>query len=280
MISQLLIHLSRLKAYQQRFGWRLTAHRLLSALIGPPALATAPPPPPSAESPPPPSLPPSPETHPPARQTLLTPLHVFHTPARGRKRITLVVDRLAAPQPMEPLHSSGVLWALGGLLARRCGADLRCVTRLAPADPALLLPLLQADGAAMRGEIQCQYLPAHDAKTELDLIDGELLITDAWQNTAAALAAVEPARVIYVLQTDERRDGVDDDERQRFDAVLGQRGLRCVILTAALTQQMAASGHPHLAAQALSFEPPPAHAGPGAWPAALNAVLDRLATEV
>ncbi|MCA0242580.1 MAG: glycosyltransferase [Proteobacteria bacterium] len=183
-----------------------------------------------------------------------TALQVFHTPARGRKRITLVLDAVASGNPSDAGNPALVL---GLLLARRCAADLRLVTRTQPAPPAALQALLQAGGQAWEGELQLRFLPIQDAKAELDLIDGELLITDAWWNAAAALAAVEPARVVCLLQSDDRPAAADDEARRRCDDVLRRGDLLCLVR---------------------GFEPPTGAAEYG--PAALQPIVDQLVARV
>ncbi|ODU10514.1 MAG: hypothetical protein ABS84_03920 [Rubrivivax sp. SCN 71-131] len=207
-----------------------------------------------------------------------TPLHVFHTPARGRRRITLVLDAVATSSPFDAANTAIIL---GLLLARRCAADLRLVTRIEPAQPAALQALLQACGEALQGEVQASFLPAQDAKVELDLIDGELLITDAWWNTSAALAAVEPARVVYLLQSDERLAAADDETRQRCEELLRRRDLQCLIRTATLKHHFVHGGLPHFEVQAPSFEPVSGTAAANrSWSTALATAVDLLAGRV
>ena len=171
MISRLGLALARLRSYQRRFGWWRTLRR---ALLGPSPQALAP----SVEEPPavvdPPAAPepepmaPTPEPQeaapapvpepvpPPPPCPPWTPLHVFHTPARGRKRITVIVDSMAAGDRPDGV---GITIILGCLLAHRGGTDLRLVTRVEPPQPTLLQALLQAAGVLMSGEIQCRFLP-------------------------------------------------------------------------------------------------------------------------
>lgn len=233
------------------------ASRMLAALFGDAAPSL---PPPAAEDAP--RLPPQ------------TALQVFHTPARGRKRITLVLDAVSTGGAFDAANTAVIL---GLLLARRCAADLRLVTRTEPAQPAALQALLQACGEDLQGELQLRFLPTQDAKAELDLIDGELLLTDTWWNTAAALAAVGPARVVCLLQSDERLATANDDETRHCDVLLRRRDLQCVIRTAALKRHFVRSGLEHFEAQAPSFEPA---CGSEPWATALQPILDQLAQRV
>jgi hypothetical protein len=296
VISQLRTHLSRLRGYKRRFGWWRTVRR---AVLGPspelvtpsvdepsavadlavaPGLATDVPLPELEEATPAPE----PVAHP--RCPPWTPLHVFHTPVRGRKRITLVLDSMADSDRPDGV---GTTIILASLLAHRCGADLRLVTRTEPPQPVILQPLLQAVGVAMEGEIQCRFQPFDNVKAELDLLDGEMLITDSWWNAAAALAAVEAARVVHLLLSDDRRADADDDERLRCESLLRRRDLQRVISTAGLRQHFVREGFDHFETHALTFEAPSAgglqdaaDGRPTSWPAALEPVLAQLATRI
>ncbi len=223
------------------------------------------------EPPPAPAAPPAP----PPRLPPWSPLPVFHTPARGRKRITLLLDTAPGGGPLESA-SAPLILAL--LLAQRCAADLRLVTRLAPAQPASLQPVLQAVGGFDAGELQLRFLPASHDKAELDLVEGEWLITDAWWNAVAALTAVEPARVVCLLQADERLSPIDNEARRRCEDLLCRRDLVWLVGGAALQQHLVRSELDHFAAPALCFEP--ATDGAPVWPDTFAPVLDALARRI
>lgn len=202
-----------------------------------------------------------------------TPLQVFHTPMRGRRRITVVLDAMDGGARADSVNTAIVL---GALLASRCGTDLRLVTRAAPPQPLTLHPLLQAAGVAVAGDLQCRHLPLHNPQAELDLLDGELLITEAWWNAAAALAAVGPARVVHLLLRDDRRTDADDDERRRCDDLLHRADLLHVVGSDALRQQLVQAGFEHFAASPLVLPAAPSSSAP----AALEPVLAALSTRV
>lgn len=207
-------------------------------------------------------------------------MHVFHSPARGRKRVTLVLEVLTTSTAFETAATAPILAIL---LAQRCKADLRIVTRAAPAQPQALRSLLHAVDADLQGQTQLRFLPIGDDKCELDLMEGERLIVDQWSNALAVLAAVEPGRLLYVLQADERLAAANEEARQRCDALLRRRDLHCLVRSAALAQQVVRSEPDRLLTQAWVFEPPVEAGASEAseiarrWQAALEPVLAWLA---
>jgi glycosyltransferase involved in cell wall biosynthesis len=258
------------------------AVRMLEALFGGPAVsalavgdavAVAGP---AAEPAPVEPAPPTP-TDSPAAPVPPTPLPVFHTPVRGRRRITVLLDAMDGGTRADSVNTAIML---GALLAARCGTDLRLVTRIAPPQPWMLPALLQAAGVAIAGDLQCRHLPLAAPQAELDLLDGELLITETWWNAADALAAVGPARVVHLLLRDDRHidsdTDADDDKRRRCDALLRRADLLHVVGSDALRQQLVHAGFEHVAASPVV---PPGtpwfHA-----PTALEPVLAALSTRV
>jgi GT2 family glycosyltransferase len=200
-----------------------------------------------------------------------TPLQVFHTPARGRRRITVVLDAMDGGARTDSVNTAILL---GALLAERCGTDLRLVTRAAPPQPLMLHPLLQATGLKIAGDLQCRHLPVTNPQAELDLLEGERLITEAWWNAAAALAAVGPARVVHLLLRDDRLTDGDDEDRRRCDDLLRRADLLHVVGSETLRQQLVDAGFEHFATSPFVLPTAP-------WrdaPAALEPVLAALST--
>ncbi len=169
-----------------------------------------------------------------------TSLHLFRTPARGRKRVTLVMDRLPKGTELDAQTTAPVLSAL---LAYRCHADLRIVTRSEPADPARLRALLSLAGipdGAIEGEIQFRFLPIGNDKAELDLVEDELLLTDTWWNAWAALAATGHAQVVHLVRDAGPAADVSEDARQRHETLMRRSDLQHLPLAAAFDPLLAA----------------------------------------
>lgn len=164
-------------------------------------------------------------------------LHLFRTPGRGRRRVTLILDTL--PEGTVP-DAQTAAPVLGVLLAHRCRADLRIVTRDEPADPArlrALLSLLGIPDAAIDGEIQFRFLPIGNDKAELDLIENELLLTDTWWNAWAALAAAGHAQVVHLIRDTDPAAEAGEDARLHHETLMSRSDLQHLPLPSVLAQK-------------------------------------------
>ena len=116
----------------------------------------------------------------------LEPLRTRPDPRSGR-RISIVTDSV---NPGLLYGGVGTAIALGALLARRAGADLRLITRHQMADPGHLKPVLDAFGISWKGDIDCVFAP-HGGGTVVPMFDGDILLTTSWWTTQAAMRTVE-----------------------------------------------------------------------------------------
>lgn len=238
----------RLVDYRRRFGWRATWHRIRREWAGQvpsaPALPGAQPESPGAT--------PSVAQWIEARFPGPTPLRAFRVPEHGRRRVTMVTDSIGKGSLFGGV---GTALILSTLLANRRGADLRIVTRTEPPVAASLDHVLQVYGLALQGESQFRFVPPHDPVQELDLLEDELVVTTSWWTTAAALPAVGAARILYLLQEDERMFYPHGDEWLRCQHLLQRPDVKVVTNTRLLLDHLLASGVPNLQGRAMSFEP-------------------------
>jgi len=202
-----------------------------------------------------------------------TPLQVFHTPVRGRRRITVILDAMD-DGARSASQRAAILF--GGLLAERRDADLRLVTRDAPAQPLMLAPLLQTAGVTIAGDLQCRFLSIQNPQAELDLLEGELLITEAWWNAESALAAVPPASVVHLLMGDDCRGDADGDERRRCDELLRRTDLLHVVGGQHLQERLVQQGFANLTSAAVVLEASPSIDNPAALDPALAVLAARV----
>ena len=189
----------------------------------------------------------------------LNPFPVVRVRGAG-PRITVVTDSVGAGSLFGGV---GTALILATLLANRHGATLRIATRNEPPDAGLLLPLQQATGVVLAGQLEIVHLPT-DGSQPLLMADQELVITTSWWTTRAALdSTLRREELAYLLQEDERMFYPYGDERLLCEETLSERDLTVVVNTQRLLDHLLGT-LPHLASSAVSFEP----AFPGGEPPA------------
>jgi O-antigen biosynthesis protein len=251
--------LRRLISYQRRFGWRATLQRLYreyqvrSGAVPPPLMPGLPAPPAGLPAAPEAASVPTVAQWLQARFPALAPIRTYRLPPQaGRRRVTVVTDSIGKGSLFGGV---GTALILATLLANRRGADLRIATRTEPPVASSLDHVLQVYGLALQGESQFRFVPADDARQELDLHDDELVITTSWWTTAATLPGVGTRQLVYLLQEDERMFYPHGDDRLRCEQLLRRPDLRIVVNTRLLLDHFIANGFAHFKDHALSFEP-------------------------
>lgn len=185
------------------------------------------------------------------------PLSVFTVPRTGRPRISIVTDSINKGSLFGGVGTSMILAAL---LVQQRGARLRVVTRTEPAQTANLHSVLSLYGLAIDDEVEFAFAHVHAPQAAVNVFPDELFITTSWWTTESTLAAIAPSRILYVLQEDERMFYPAGDDQLRCMRTLAHDGVHVVVNTQGLLEHLIASGLPHLARRARSFEPafPPA----------------------
>jgi hypothetical protein len=205
-----------------------------------------------------------------ARPTLLRrfpalePLRTFRTRSEPRW-VTMVTDSISAGSLFGGVATAIVLSAL---LARRLDARLRLVTRTEPGEPGNFAAVLAALRIPWGGSIEFVHAPA-GGRREIPLGDHDIFLTTSWWTTWCVRRTVDPRRIIYILQEDERMFYPYGDERLRCSETLNGSDIRFVVNTEALFRHLVGGPEPlaNLRANGVWFEP--------AFPAATD---DRLPT--
>lgn len=259
VVARIARALRRLISYQRRFGWRATLQRVhreyqvRTGAVPPPMMPGLPAPAPGLPAAPEATTVPTVAQWQQARFPGLAPIRTYRLPPQaGRRRISVVTDSIGKGSLFGGV---GTALILATLLANRRGADLRIVTRTEPPVASSLDHVLQVYGLALQGESQFRFVPADDARQELDLHDDELVITTSWWTTVATLPGVGARQMVYLLQEDERMFYPHGDDRLRCEQLLRRRDLRIIVNTRLLLDHFIANGFAHFQAQALSFEP-------------------------
>ena len=154
---------------------------------------------------------------------------------RSAPTLTILTDSF------DPDHLfGGVATAIvvGTFAARRLNARLRLVTRNNVPDPAALGNILQAHQVQWDGPTDFLHMPPGDQKP-LSLGDKDLILTTSWWTTRATLGSVNAARILYLLQEDERMFYPFGDLRLRCAETLLEQELRILVNTRQLFDHLA-----------------------------------------
>ncbi len=180
------------------------------------------------------------------------PMSVFEVPRTGRPRISIVTDSI---NKGSLFGGVGTAMILAALLVRARGARLRVITRTEPAHAANLHAVLQLYGLVIDDEVEFTFAHVHAPQSAVNVFPDELFVTTSWWTTESALAVIAPQRLLYVLQEDERMFYPAGDDQLRCEQTLARDDVHVVVNTALLLKHLVASGLPHLAQRARSFEP-------------------------
>jgi hypothetical protein len=164
------------------------------------------------------------------------PLPVF-ADHRSAPTLTILTDSV------DPDHLFGgvaTAMVVGAFIARRLNARLRLATRNVAPDPSALGNILQAHRVDWDGPTDFLHMPPGD-QTPLSLGDEDLILTTSWWTTRATLGSVNAARILYLLQEDERMFYPLGDSRLRCTETLSEPDLRILVNTRQLFDHLAAA---------------------------------------
>jgi hypothetical protein len=167
------------------------------------------------------------------------PLPVF-SDRRAAPTLTVLVD---AVESEHLLGSVGTALVVGVIAARHMGARLRLVTRQHAPDPALLRETLDAHRVSWDGATEFVHMSVGDTRP-LPLGDRDRILTTSWCSTSAALGSVDAARVLYLLQEDERMSYPYGDSRLRCVETLREPNLPVLVNTRVLFDHFADGPEP------------------------------------
>ena len=202
------------------------------------------------------------------RFSALEPLRTFRgPPAPGW--VTMVTDGIDAGRLFGGV---GTAMVLAALMARRLGARLRLVTRREPAQAENFGAVLSALRIPWEGNVEFVHSPAGGGR-EVPVGDGDIFLTTSWWTTWCVRRSVDPSRIIYLLQEDERMFYPYGDERLRCSETLRDPDVRFVVNTEALFRHLVGGAEPlpNLRANGMWFEP--------AFPSAMDEVPPRRADD-
>lgn len=185
------------------------------------------------------------------RLPMLRPLSIFPVPGDGKRYVTVITDSLSAGSLFGGVGTSMIMAAM---LARRLDASLRVLTRTQPPDAGNFATLLGAHEVEWDQDLQFEYAPLHGSGA-VPYRQGEIFLTTSWWSTWGALRSVDPKRIVYLLQEDERMFYPAGDEQLACGEVLADERIRFVVNSAMLHDHLVGDGFENLRAKGIAFEP-------------------------
>jgi len=181
----------------------------------------------------------------------LQPLRTYFVPDIG-PRLTVVTDRIG----LAPL-SGGTADAMSCacLMAARLGSALRVVTRSEPPDQNSFKNINALNGVAWTGNVDFRFISVFDDHTLLDLGSDDLFLATSWWTAWSLLQAVNPKRILYLVQEDERLLYPVGDEHLVCGNVMGNENIRFIVNSRSLYDHLTAEGLPAVARNGCWFEP-------------------------
>jgi O-antigen biosynthesis protein len=186
-----------------------------------------------------------------SRFPALRPLPIYASPA-SRSRLTMVTDSLS---PGSLFGGVGTALILSARIAEKHGMELRIVTRTQKPARSSLDHVLQCNGIKLQRSVDFKHLEIGDDRGALEVSDGDYFLTTSWWTTKSVLGSVDPGRIIYLLQEDERMFYPHGDDWILCNEVLGEERIKFIVNTELLKRHLQDSGLPHLRRQGVSFEP-------------------------
>jgi SAM-dependent methyltransferase len=152
------------------------------------------------------------------------PLATFLVP-RSPRRITIVTNSINTGS----LYGGvGTALILAALAAKRVNASIRLVTRREQASAGNFADILAINGIAWQDDIEFLYAPV-DGNRHVAVSDNDIFLTTSWWTTRGVRNVIDPAKIFYLLQEDERMFYPYGDERLRCEEVMKDSAMHFVV---------------------------------------------------
>jgi len=123
-------------------------------------------------------------------------------PVPAQDRITLVTDAIDASHLIGTVATSIIVAALW---TNQTGRTLRVLTRTSAFEPSSIRAILAQEGISLAGPLELVRVPIRaDSDDLLPVSDTDVFLTTSWSATQAALASIQPRKIVYLLHEDER----------------------------------------------------------------------------
>jgi hypothetical protein len=189
------------------------------------------------------------------RFALSKPLAVYRSPGEPR-RLNLLAASINDGNGVEQLGAARTAIALAASLARHSRARLRIITRLEPTSPEHVATTLAREKLGWDNDIDFVFAPA-DAGRDLSMGEEEFFLTTSCWTTQAVLPVLEPSRIMYLLQDDERMLFGPGDDRLRCHETLKDAAVQLVISSQSLFEHFVHGSDPlpSIRERGIWFEP-------------------------
>ncbi|HEY5331638.1 MAG TPA: methyltransferase domain-containing protein [Acidobacteriaceae bacterium] len=186
------------------------------------------------------------------RFSYLEPLAMFDAPHEPA-RVTVVTDGINVGSSFGGVGTSLIMAAQ---MAKRLNAAVRVVTRTDPADAANFGAVLAANQVLWDGNVDFVHSAVEDGQP-VAVGPDDVFLTTSWWTTAAVRRAVNPARIICLVQEDERMFYPHGDDRLRCHETLSDPAVRMIVNSRLLFEHFVDGPEPlaDLRDRAVWFEP-------------------------
>jgi hypothetical protein len=154
----------------------------------------------------------------------LEPLRVFNVPA-DEPRVSLVTDGISTNSL---IGGTATALVMAALLARHLGARLRVITLTEPPEPDNVGAVFTSHQISWSADLEFVHV-GRGRKEDVPVADDEVFLTASWRSTRSVLPIVDPRRLVYLLQEDERVFSARGDDRLRCVETLSDSSLRFVV---------------------------------------------------
>ncbi len=156
-------------------------------------------------------------------------LRAFPIPPRPR-RLTLVMEDLN----LGPMNAeAGIPLIFAVLLSERIGATLRLIVQAETPDFSMVDTFLRNSQIAWSGKLEVLYSPI-DGFGEFAIAENDFFLTTSWKITNALRTVVDPSRVIFLVQQDERMLYPFGDDRLVCEETLSSPDISFVVYSQTL----------------------------------------------
>ncbi|MBU2839940.1 hypothetical protein HF670_10250 [Acidithiobacillus thiooxidans] len=177
---------------------------------------------------------------------------VRHTNRENTGRVNIITDSVRAGSLFGGV---GTALLFAAHLANRLGVQCRVITRTEEPDIQGVFNFYKLYDIKLQKELQFKFEPCDNTGRGVDFTDEELFITTSWWTTASTLTGVDPRKIIYLLQEDERMFYPYGDDWIKAHEIMSNEDIFIVVNTKILFDHFVAHGFVNIIKNDAWFEP-------------------------